>query len=438
MRYSATSLSRARSIAVTLFIVIGLLAFAVLWVKSGGNIPAITGGGYKFNASFSNIDNLAHASDVDMVGVPVGTVEGLQVGKGNVMVNMVLHRNGPLHQGATVQIEEKTLIGESYVQVTDGHGPVLPSGTTLPASAAKNFTSLNMLFNAITPSDQQSARQLLTEFNSATTGQGNNINTLFADLANVGARGQTVFDVLAGQTTDLQQMVRQTGTLLSVLDEGQGQIGDLATSAEKVSRATASSSAALAQSVQELPGVITAARNASGSIASLSGALSPVAANLQAAAPTLNRALIVLPATTRSLRSILTPLNNALLSAPATLSPLPTTASALTGLLTPAANLLSNFNPIVGYLAPYNRDIAGFFANFNAAAQSHRDSNSYFGDVELIGTGFTNSGLHLPVPANLQQLYAALNANPIPAPGVAQSDPTQGPGLYPVIQREKY
>lgn len=437
MRYSAGALSRIRTLVVALFVLFGILFFSVLWVKSGGNIPLVTGHGYKVNAQFPNIANLSHASDVEMAGVPIGTVETLNTEPGTVKVGMVLHRNAPLHQGATVQIQDKTLIGEGFVLLTDGHGKALRSGATLPLTATQNYTSVNDVFNAIKPADQTAAKQLLTEFNSATTGQGKNVNNLLADLANVGAQGQTVFDILANQTNDLQQLVHQTGTLLAVLDEGQGQIGDLATSAEAVSQATANSQAALASSVQKLPGVITSARNASGSIETLSAALSPVARNLQAAAPTLNQALTVLPPTTRSLRSILNPLNGSLVQAPATLGPLPTSAGDLTTLAKPAANLLSNLNPIVNYVAPYKRDTAAFFSNFNAAADSHVDATSFYAVVELLTNG--SKGL-LPLPTNFENtLGSDPNFNPIPLPGQSATNPTApAPAQYPVVKRLKY
>ncbi|MGI8752640.1 MAG: MlaD family protein [Acidimicrobiales bacterium] len=434
MRYSAASLSRLRTLAVAAFVIVGLLLFGLLWAKSGGNIPLITGHGYSFNAQFSNIENLAHASDVDMAGVPIGTVEGLNVAKGDVKVHMVLHRNGPLHQGAQVQIQDKTLINETFVEITDGNGPKLPTGSTLPLSAAKNFTSINTVFNAFPPPTQDAARQLLTSFNSATYGRAGDLNNLLGDLANVGAQGQTVFDVLAAQTSDLQALVRQTGTLMAVLDEGQGQIGDLATSADQVSKATASSQATLAQTVQQLPAVLTSAHNASGSIETLSAALSPIAINLQRAAPTLNQALITLPGTTRALRTILPSLNSTLVDAPATLWPLPTTAQDLTNLLPSGANVLSNFNPVVHFLEPYNRDIGGFFANFDAAGHAHRDATSYFADVEAI----TQSGTAIPGLGALQNGVGSIPpGNAYPGPGQSGSPKPVLGGTYPSVPQEK-
>ncbi|MGI8753630.1 MAG: hypothetical protein ACR2MN_15225 [Acidimicrobiales bacterium] len=82
------------------------------------------------------------------------------------------------------------------------------------------------------------------------------------------------------------------------------------------------------------------------------------------------------------------------------------TAQDLTNLLSSGSNVLSNFNPAVGYLAHGQgggtqaasttqpgtgtgcaKDIGAFLANVNAAAASHRDSNSSYADVEDLSVG---------------------------------------------------
>jgi phospholipid/cholesterol/gamma-HCH transport system substrate-binding protein len=428
MRYSATALSRARTIVVTLYVVVGVLFFGFLWAKSGGSIPGITGAGYDFSATFPNIGNLAHASDVQMAGVPIGTVDTLKVVPGGVRVTMTLHRNAPLHQGATVGITDKTLIDEAYVLVTDGNGAPLRSGADLNRTnpkAVANYTSLNDVFNAIQPQQQAAAKSLLTEFNAATTGQGQDLNTLLTSLGDLGRNGQTVFDVLAGQSQDLQTLVNQTGKLMGVLDEGQGQIGDLASTSEEVSQATSNSQAALAQTVQQLPTTVNQAQQATGSIQQLSAALTPVANNLQAAAPTLNQALITLPSTTNALRQVPPPLSTALARAPATLGPLPKADTTLGHILPSTANVLSNLNPAVNYLAPYRQDIAAFFSNFAAAAGSHQDANSFYADVELLGVTGPISAGNLPLPVSENTIGSA-SSNSYPQPGQSATAPTSG------------
>lgn len=424
MRIGPDFLRRARTATVVVFIMSGLGIFSVLWAKSGGPIPGVTGHGYQISAQFPNVANLAQASDVEMAGVPIGTVSGLSIHNGHVMVHMVLHRAGPLHRGAQVQILQKTLVGETYVQITDGKGSTLPSGTVLAASADRNYSDLNSLFDSLRAPTRQAASQLLDELNSSTTGQGADLSQILTGLGNVGSQGQTVFNVLAGQTQDLQTLVRDTGTLLAALDEGQGQIGDLATTAQQISSITSAESQSVTSTVNALPPVVTAARNAAASVTALSAALTPVARNLQASAPSLNSALEQLPSTTNSLLAVLPALNGSLDLAPATLQPLPTTAADAGSLLSPLGSVLSNLNPMVSYLAPYNKDIAAFFSNFSAAV-NHSDGVGKYGVVELA--------------PNLENVSGGAGIgthnNPYPAPGQSAKAPTAPPpGSYPHVQ----
>lgn len=424
MKLGPDAVRRSRTVTVVVFIVSGLAIFTVLWAKSGGPVPGITGHGYDVSAVFPNVGNLAQAGDVEMAGVPIGTVSGLSINNGQVKVHMILHRAGPLHRGAQVQILQKTLVGETYVQITDGHGPTLPSGSTLPAGAVRNYSDLNTIFNSLRAPTRQAASQLLDELNGSTTGRAADVSQILAGLSNVGSQGQTVFNVLAGQTKDLQTLVRDTGTLLAALDEGQGQIGNLATTAEQISQVTASESQSVTATVNALPPVVTAARNAASSVSSLSSALTPVARNLQAAAPALDGALQQLPATTNSLLAVLPALNGSLDLAPSTLEPLPTTAADAGSLLSPLGSVLSNLNPVVSYLAPYNRDIAAFFSNFSAAV-GHTDGVGKYGVVEL--------------QPNLENLSGGagvgVRTNPYPAPGQSGTAPTaSAPASYPHVQ----
>lgn len=429
MRYSPRTLSRMRTATVMAFIVSGLGLFAVLWAKSGGTIPGVTGHGYQISAEFPNIENLAHASTVEMAGVPIGTVTGLQIEHSMVKVDMVLHRNGPLHQGATAQILNKTLVGETYVQLTDGNGKTLPSGSVLPPSADKNYTSINQLFNSLRTPTRRAASALLTELNAATAGQSSNLSTILTGLGQVASQGGTVMSVLANQSADLQQLVSQTATLLGALDEGQGQIAGLASAAQQVTSATAGESGALSQAVQQLPGVITTAHAASGAIETLSSNLTPIATNLKVAAPQLDEALQALPGTVQNLLGVLQPLQTTLSEAPATLQPLPVTARDLNSLLPPAASLLSNVNPMVAYLDPYKADISAFIANFASTWDHYDPLGSYFAayvQPALVGEG--HSGI-----------LATSGSNPFPPPGVSGTDPNAPwNGVHPQVPQEHY
>jgi phospholipid/cholesterol/gamma-HCH transport system substrate-binding protein len=333
------------------------------------------------------------------------------------------------------------------VQVTDGKGPPIPSGTTLPASATKGESSLNDVLNSLKPPTRRAAARLILALRASTAGRGHNLNQLMASLGTLGRQGQTVFSVLANQNQDLSRLVRQTGTLMGVLDEGQGQIADLSSAAEQVTRAATGSSAALRHTMEDLPPLVATARSATASVRTLSGSLAPIATNLRAAAPNLNYDLVHLRPETARLRGLLPALNGALAEAPATLGPLPTTAADLTRALPPSADLLSQANPVLSYLVPYDRDLGAFFANF-AAATGHTMPGypGYFGVVIPIPNRSGAQGVPGDNPGNPQLPFGGAaggnvvtnNNNPYPAPGFSNSPPTPFSGRYHRVRPEPY
>jgi phospholipid/cholesterol/gamma-HCH transport system substrate-binding protein len=433
MRYSATTLSRLRTTTVLVFVVGILTILGVLFVKFGGNIPGLTNTGYRFHAQFQNIQNLVTDGDVEMAGVPVGKVEGITHQGNHELVTMVLHRNAPIHQGAKVQIRAKTLLNETYVQITDGTGAPVKSGGTLPLGAVKNDTTLNDVLNALNPTARAQAGALISELQQATAGQGGNLNQILGGLGDIGRNGQTVFDILANQNVDLQQLVKQTATLMAVLDEGQGQIAQLVTSAQQVNRTTAAARASVAGTIQALPGLMQSIQGSASSVQTLSQTLLPISANLQRAAPELNHDLVVLPSITTQLRQLNPTLESMLQVAPATLGPLPTTAGDLDQLNPSFAYTLSDLDPSVAYLAPYKADIASFISNFGATA-AHQDcaTCATYTETEV------NVNANSTEPSTLQPPIS-VNANPSPGQinGV-HSSPQPPPPNYTDVQRLKY
>ncbi|HEX6380998.1 MAG TPA: MlaD family protein, partial [Acidimicrobiia bacterium] len=135
MKLSPAFLRRARSTTVGVFLAAMAVIFGVLWVNFGGAMPGVTGG-YSVTASLADTQNLVYDSEVRMAGVPVGKIRGLERNAGSVDVKMELRGDAaPLHEGAKVVLRAKTLIEETYVEVTDGTGPAIADGGQLPASA---------------------------------------------------------------------------------------------------------------------------------------------------------------------------------------------------------------------------------------------------------------------------------------------------------------
>src|SRR3954449_3436570 len=98
----------------------GLLLF--LWIAFGGSIP-LKPKGYRFTASFAEATQLSQEADVRISGVPVGKVKTItpdqRTGRSDVAIELE-SRYAPLPSDARAILRQKTLLGETYVELTRG------------------------------------------------------------------------------------------------------------------------------------------------------------------------------------------------------------------------------------------------------------------------------------------------------------------------------
>ncbi|HYH51181.1 MAG TPA: MlaD family protein [Acidimicrobiia bacterium] len=363
MRASPTFLRRARSTTLAAFLVAMALIFAVLWVNFGGSLPGITGG-YSVTASLAETQNLVYDSEVRMAGVPVGKIRGLERTPGAVDVKVELRGDAvPLHEGARVVLRAKTLIEETYLEITDGSGPEIPDGGRLPPSAEQLSVKFDDLLDTLPRETREQLAALVRKLGVATEGESQHLADTLAALGRLGRDGHDALDVLAAQSDSLSALVREGTRLLAVLDEGEGQIARMATAAERLLRATASRDEKLAETIELLPGLLDRVKAASPPVRQLAGALTPLADPLLRAAPDLEAALRELPGATAELRGLLPELNRNLDALPGTLTRTPAAATDVSALIPVLRVGLADVNPMLAYLAPYAKDIGAFAAN---------------------------------------------------------------------------
>src|SRR5512144_379613 len=98
----------------------GLLLF--LWLAFGGPTP-LKPKGYRFKVSFNEATQLAHEADVRISGVPVGKVKEIQTNKQTGRSDATIElqpQYAPLPADARAILRQKTLLGETYVELTPG------------------------------------------------------------------------------------------------------------------------------------------------------------------------------------------------------------------------------------------------------------------------------------------------------------------------------
>ncbi|HTF49987.1 MAG TPA: MlaD family protein [Pseudonocardia sp.] len=420
---------KALSIVVAFFV---LCAAIFLWFLQGTatRVPLLESKGYVSIIKIRDVDNLVPASKIRMAGVVIGEVRSVQQVSDGALVDFAieLHDVAPLHQGVKVMVGNKSLIGDTYLDVVDGNGPAIPDGSTLPDTAAALSTQLDDVIHDLSPPARAALGSMLRSVGTATQGTRDNVNLTAAGLGNLGGQGRTALDALVAQTGDLRALGRNTETLMRALDTQQGQIATLVSNAQRITHAVAGQHESLENSVRMLPGVLRTAQTASGKITELSANLEPVAAGLREASPELNTALVRLRPTTEDLRGLLPSLSGTLDRLPDTLDRLPTLRTDVADLAPDAVDVMRDINPIARYAKPYGPELAAFFANFNAVFKGKDEAGIHYARLMV---HINEAAVQSPLKTSAGAVYY----NPIPQPGSGSlPGPFEGP--YPHVERD--
>jgi phospholipid/cholesterol/gamma-HCH transport system substrate-binding protein len=427
MRIPHRALPSIRIGVLVAFTSVCALVFGYLWINSGGRIIGVSPDGYIVSLDMPNVSNLVYDSDVMIAGVKVGKVASLGVAGDNAHVTLRLTSNAPLHHGVQVQVRAKTLVQETYLEITDGNGTAIPAGSTLPNGSAKPYTDLNAVLASLDPATRHALGSVVNDLGATTTGTRDAISQTLTGLGTLGTQGKTALDALSAQSTDLMQLTNRAAALLTALNTRQGEIAGAVRSANELTKATSGESADIAAAMSRLPGVLTNARAAGVSLETLSSSLAPVASNLENAAPDLNAAITQLPQTSTDLRGLVPSLNAVLDEAPATLQRIPQTAAELTNLVPALRVDLADVNPMLAYLEPYGHDLAAWFTGF-AGVLSTSDAASQLVQAMLI----FNQQSYKGIPINTNKIGLLDQNNPYPAPG-SNTHPGPWSGTYPRI-----
>lgn len=432
MKMSRSVLPYPRTLILLVFIVMCLGLFGYLWVNSGGRIPLVSQKGYTATVDFAGVSNLVDDADVTVAGVKVGSVQEVKALRqgGGASVTMELHDYAPLHEGATVQVRKKTLIEETYLEIIDGTGQALPTGSRLPDTAGKEAVELDDVLSSIDRPTREALGSMLRSLGSGTKDTRAGISQTLQGLGDLGREGHDAVSALSGQSNALAQLTGNTSRLLAALDTRQGQIAQLVQDSDALTRATADSDTEIRSVMRQLPGLLATTQTASGSLGRLSDALTPVARDVNAAAPDLNKALLELPATSKDLRGLLPPLEGVLDDAPGTLRRVPAVADHAQRFLPTVNVALSDLNPMLSYLVPYGRDVAAFFTNIGQVT-ARSDANGHYIRLMMVYNEHSLRGK----PVSTEEIGPLRKNNPYPRPGQAK-DPAPFSGKYHRVERD--
>ncbi|MBA2764123.1 MAG: MCE family protein, partial [Thermoleophilaceae bacterium] len=290
MNKDAPSLPRILTMVVFALSCFGLLLF--LWISFGGPIP-LKPEGYRFKAAFPEAATLAEEADVRISGVTIGTVKNKQIDErlNRTLVEFeVDERYAPIPADTRAILRQKTLLGETYVELTPGNegSPSLPEGDTLTFTNVAPTVELDEILRIFEPATKEAFQNFSSEFAELTGGTyAEDLNDAFGNLGPLVTDGAEVFDVLDRQQASVRRFVRNTGVVFGALDEQQGALRELVVNSNDVFEATAQERDALAETFSIFPTFLTETRTTLSRLDRFSADTRPLIVNLQPVADDL-------------------------------------------------------------------------------------------------------------------------------------------------------
>jgi phospholipid/cholesterol/gamma-HCH transport system substrate-binding protein len=202
--------TRGDLVKLVIFMVVTTLATGVLVVLIG-NLNFEKSRQYK--AIFSDVTGVVKGDDIRIAGVKVGSVKKVEiVDRTRARVTFTVRDATAVTRSSTATIRYRNLVGQRYIAVTQGVGDTsrMPDGSTIPMSRTQPALDLTTLFNGFKP--------------------------LFAALtpADVNKLSYEVIQVFQGEGSNLEGLLRSTGSVTQTLADRDQLIGDVITNLNSV------------------------------------------------------------------------------------------------------------------------------------------------------------------------------------------------------------
>jgi phospholipid/cholesterol/gamma-HCH transport system substrate-binding protein len=466
-----------------------LSCFALLlffWIAFGGPTP-LKPQSYRFTADFPEATTLALESDVRISGVTVGQVKELELPPDINATRATIEIEpefAPISENAKAILRQKTLLGETYVELTSGTEPgrraapvslgaqggatdaqtegveQLPEGGHLATSRVQDATQIDEIFNALDEETRESFQRWQANAAVAIQDRGLDLNDSFGNLGPFLTDASDVVEILERQKVALQGVVRDTGETFEALTERDQALAGVITNSNDTFSALAQEERALADTFKIFP---TFERETRATLERLD----EFQANTRPLVQDLIPVTRDISPTLRSVRRLSPPLRRLFVDLDKLVKVskrgLPALRRFLGGLGPVFDNLdpfLANLNPVVRFLGAYRHTVSDFLANPTAAmsgtlpqvpgqpAGRHFLRNQLYTSSESLGVHQerldTNRGNGYLQPLSINSESPAIAGMPFPSfdcrnvngddsGTTAQNDPRVGPAFAPCI-----
>ena len=344
----------------------GLLLF--LWLSFGGPTP-LKPKGYRFKVAFPEATQLGLEADVRLAGVSIGKVRAKDIDNAHpnrtIATIEVDPRFAPINKNAKAILRQKTLLGETYVEMTPGDpkGPKIPENGFLANSRVADSTQLDEIFQALDPKTRRSFQTWQQDLGKAVTDRGRDLNDAFGNLPQFSADATDVLTVLDTQDEAVRRLFRNTGNVFNALTENEAQLRNLITNSADVFGATSRRQDALAETFKIFPTFLDESKATQKRLQTFSRKTDPLIQDLRPVARDLKPTLRDTRALAPDLESFFRNLDPLITASKTGLPALQDVLEGARPLLGELQPFLEQLNPILEWLEYHQRTTADFISN---------------------------------------------------------------------------
>jgi len=351
----------------------GILLF--LWVTFGGPTP-FRAKTYEIKVPFNEATQLAEQSDVRISGVNVGKVQKIELapnGKQALATAAIDDRYAPLPASTRAILRTKTLLGETYIELTPGSraGKELEDGGTLPEANVAESVQLDEIFRTFNAQTRAAFQHWMQEAAVAINGQGENLSYALGGLEPTFTEFDKLFRVLDSQRLAIGQLFRNGATTFQALRGREGELANLIQSSNAVFQTTARRNRDIEALFRAFPTFLDESKLTTARLKDFSLNADPLMRQLVPAAEELSPTLIALSKLAPESKAFFEGLGPVTKRAPSGFSALRKIfRDEFPPLLRALDPFVRNLNPILVGLKLYRVDLASFFANVAASSEA--------------------------------------------------------------------
>lgn len=364
--------SPAQLIAMIVFAFSCFSLILFLWVSFGGAVP-LKPQGYRVTMSFDEAVQLATEADVRISGVTVGKVKSIEPKDGRTDATIeVESRYAPLPKDVKAILRNKTLLGETYIEMTPGTKglPTIPENGRISSAQISPQVELDEVIRTFNPETREAFGDWLVGQSMAVKGRGDDLNQAFGVLPMFLSDSNDLMTVLRRQDEALSKVFANTADIFEAIDSRPGQLRELILTSNRLLRVTANRSVQLTETFNEFPEFLRQTRQTVEQFDEFADGTQNLIENTgdfaDASSPIMKKSVKV----TQDARALINNLEPMLDKAD---RGLPATDEFLKLAQPTLAQLdpfLRNLNPVLQYVGFYQREITAFAANDAAASQA--------------------------------------------------------------------